>query len=763
MFIRFFGATLFFLCISFLGCNQNADFSTTRLDSARIHQIIENAPFLSPEEALKAMQVEEGFRVELVAAEPLISTPVAIVFDEKERIWAVEMNGYMPDTLGTGEDVPNGKIVILEDTDGDGKADNRKVFMDSLVLPRAICLIENGILVAEPPRLLFVEIDKDRPGKITVVDEAYNKGGNVEHEANGLIRGLDNWIYSANSAKRYRKKGDQWLIETTHNRGQWGISQDDWGRLFYNNNSQNLLGDYFLPGSGAGNEYQRPVSGYNVRIVEDNRVYPVRPTTGVNRGYKDDVLDTTGRLIDFTAACGPMLYRSDLFGRSYFNNVFVAEPSANLIKRNILHDEGYMVKGRQAYKNREFLTSIDERFRPVNLHTGPDGSIYIVDMYRGIIQHRYYLTEYLKGEIKKRELTQPLNGGRIYRIVPEKSKYKRTGVPEDSEELITLLHSGNAWLRDMARQKLLDNRYIEKEESLRKILNGTDSVAAVYAYWILEGWEKLKEEDILLLLQKQDWKLQMHALAGMASVLNEATEKEWLSRVENIIGTGDTLLMPAALFQLKYFRKNNSTQVDNLLLKTALSYPGQRFIQDAVISNFSGTGTGFYQKILSQADTGSISYKRFSAVVANIHKDEARKNDALLKEKYPAGSTLFSTVCQSCHGSDGGGIALLAPPLNNSDWVTGDSRKLIAIVLKGLTGPVHVNKKLYKAPDISGDMPGVGANTDITNEGLAELLSYIRKNWNNNAGEVKAGEVKAVRDSLAGRELPFTEEELNKW
>jgi len=349
------------------GCGEDSTSSTNGLtiDEATQKKIIAEAPVLTPQESVSTMKVEDGFEVKLVASEPLISAPVALNFDDKGRIWALEMQGYMPDTAGHGENIPDGKVIILEDKNGDGVMDDRKVFLDSLVLPRALCLIENGLLVAEPPKLWYVEINNDRAGKKILVDSAYTVGGNVEHQPNGLLRGMDNWIYNANS---------------THQRGQWGISQDDFGRLYYNNNSQNLIGDYFLPALGSGNENQRGVSGYNIDIVKDNKVYPIRPTTGVNRGYMEKILDDSSRLVHFTAACGPLVYRGGLFGKAYQENVFVAEPSANLIKRNILEEKGYITGGKQAYSGREFLASIDERFRPVSLYDGPDGAMYVVDM-----------------------------------------------------------------------------------------------------------------------------------------------------------------------------------------------------------------------------------------------------------------------------------------------------------------------------------------------------------------------------------------------
>ncbi|WP_448634708.1 DUF7133 domain-containing protein [Pedobacter panaciterrae] len=355
-------AFLILIVFSLYQCQSYKKVSTTKATSDKPIDF-NTSPVVPADESISKMVIEDGFEVELIAAEPIVTTPVAMSFDQKGRMWVVEMNGYMPDTLGTGEDKPSGKIIILEDKNKDGVADERKLVIDSLVLPRAICLIEDGILVAEPPNLWYYELKNDKPVKRTLVDSKYAVDGNVEHQPNGLLRALDNWIYNAKSSKRYRKQGDKWLIEDTHFRGQWGVSQDNYGRLYYNDNSTNLLGDYFSPGFGASNKNQRGVDGFSERTVPNNRVYPIRPTPGVNRGYSPGTLDDSLRLRNFTAACGPLIYRGDLFGSAYDFNAFVAEPSANLIKRNILKETGYVVKGEQAYKDKEFLASVDERFR----------------------------------------------------------------------------------------------------------------------------------------------------------------------------------------------------------------------------------------------------------------------------------------------------------------------------------------------------------------------------------------------------------------
>ncbi|RYG04093.1 MAG: dehydrogenase, partial [Chitinophagaceae bacterium] len=367
------------LGIIFQSCGGDApgkDQSSQEQDSLAIREQFKESEVLDAEKAIESMVTEPGLKIELVAAEPLVIAPVAMTFDNKGRMWVVEMTGYMPDTTGNGEEALDGKIVILEDTNRDGRMDKRTVFMDSLVLPRSICLIDDGILIAEPPRLWFAKIKDDKPVNKVLVDDKYAEGGNVEHQPNGLLRAMDNWIYNAKSDKRYRRSGTKWLIEHTHFRGQWGITQDNFGRLFYNNNSENILGDYFSPGLGAENKHQQRVAGYDEKIIRDNRTYPLRANTGVNRGYLPETLNDSLRLVNFTAACGPLIYRSSFLGSQYSNNGFVAEPSANLIKRNIIGDSGVAVKGRQAYSGKEFVASTDERFRPVNLYTGTDGAMY---------------------------------------------------------------------------------------------------------------------------------------------------------------------------------------------------------------------------------------------------------------------------------------------------------------------------------------------------------------------------------------------------
>jgi len=742
------------------GCSSGTD-KNGKPDSLAIRKSITETPVIEATAAIKKMHIADGFEVKLVAAEPLVTAPVAMSFDEKGRAWVVEMQDYMPDTVGTGEDVPTGKVVILSDKNGDGVMDSSKLFLDSLVLPRAICLIDSGILVAEPPKLWYYKIKDDKPVNKTLVDSAYAEGGNVEHRPNGLFRAMDNWIYNAKSAKRYRKQGDKWLIERTHFRGQWGITQDDEGRLYYNTNSENLLGDYFPPGLGAWNENQKSVAGYVKTVVGDLRVYPARPTPGVNRGYMAGILDDSLRLVNFTAACGPVIYNGGLFGNEYDGNAFVAEPSANLIKRDLLKDEGYVISGEEAYKGKEFIASEDERFRPVNLFNGPDGAMYIVDMYRGIIQHKTYLTPYLKNEIKERQLTQPLNCGRIYKVVPVNVTTHNVVMGSTSAQLVTMLLNNNGWVRSKAQQLLVDAKDKQVVPALQQLLkDASKPIPLTHALWTLEGLHALQPGDVTALLQQGAWPIRMQALAVLPSVMDKNNYRQFVPLLQGMITNNDTLAVPYIAYIAHFIQPLDATLADNMLTQLANKYANNVYVADAIISNLYKREDAFAKKVLAaNPDTSLVINKRFKKVLDDIAKAKNNSNLKALAKLYPKGTEMFTSVCQACHGADGNGISGTAPPLNGSNWVQGDKNKLISIALYGLTGPITVAGKQYK---LGGDMPGIGANKEFTDGDIAQVLSFIRGAWNNKAMKVDSTDVGHVRKLYTNRQKTFTMDELNQ-
>jgi glucose/arabinose dehydrogenase/mono/diheme cytochrome c family protein len=729
-------------------------------DSLAMRAGVVASPELTGQEAISHMQFDKGLEVQLVAAEPLVVAPVAMTFDERGRMWVVEMTGFMPDTAGTGEDKPDGKIVILEDTTGDGVMDKRTVFLDSLVLPRAVCLVGNGVLVATPPQLWFIENNNDKPGKRTLVDDQYAAGGNVEHQPNGLLRAMDNWIYNAKSDRRYRKVGNKWLKEATHFRGQWGITQDNQGRLYYNNNSENLLGDYFTPGLGGTNPQQQNAAGFVQKIVPDNRTYPIHPTPGVNRGYQKGTLDDSLRLVNFTAACGPMIYRGDLFPAEYHNNAFVAEPSANLIKRNILSDSGYIVKGVQAYQHKEFLASTDERFRPVDLKTGPDGAIYIADMYRGILQHKTYITEYLKNEVKMRSLTQPLNCGRIYRIIPA-GKQERLPVQDLSPAaLCNQLMSPNGTLRDRAQQLIIDQQLTALTPGLRGILQNYHApISQTHALWTLEGLQELTADDLSYLWRIDNPGMKIQALAALPAVLNSSNVKTMVAAIDSL--SDNPYLAPVVAYLLPVVAKFDKVSASRLENKMIKAYAPNRYVASALVNNAENREAALLKQVIAwNPDTTLVLRRQLEAVMKNMdNKAFAKKMDEL-KKSLPRGYKIFNTVCQTCHGKSGEGIASMAPPLNESNWVNGNKKAFIAIVLYGLTGPVEVHGKMYKAPEINGDMPGIGASDEFSDADIAQLLTFLRSAWKNKADKVTAADIQQVRKQYNGRQTPFTATEL---
>ena len=719
------------------------------------------SPVVSPEDAIEKMEVEKGFKVELVASEPLLDAPVTMTFDDKGRIWVVEMESFMLDTVGTGEDQPTGKVSILEDKDGDGVYEDKKVFLDSLVLPRAISLFSDGILVAEPPYLWFVPNNNDQAGEKVLVDAEYAIGGNAEHQPNTLLRGLDNWIYNAKSDKRYKRKGNEWIIEKTHFRGQWGIAQDNYGRLYYNHNSANVLGEYFTPGFGSDNANQRKVAGFNEAIVPNNRVYPLRPTPGVNRGYMDGILDSTKRLVNFTAAAALTIYRGDLFGKDYAFNAFVPEPAANLIKRNILKENGNTVEGEEAYEDAEFVRSLDERFRPVFLSNGPDGALYVVDMYRGIIQHKTYLTPYLKGEIESRGLEQPTKVGRIYRIVPERGKREITPFPQDAQGLVKLLSSSNGWVRDKAQQILIDRNMTDAIPELRNLLKDAgNTLPFIHSLWTLEGLGVLTTEDVTALFSQSDLHIKMQAFSAMANIINKDNYNDFVPYLEQMIDQKDALVAPYIAFTTEKIEPFNEVLAGQLLNKLVQAFPNDKLVADAVVSGLYNKEAGFLKQVESNGlDTSTAISKSLNRTLKDILRAKDDINTKAAAEKYPEGATMFYSTCATCHGRDGYGIESLAPPLNKSDWALGEKDKVIATVLFGLSGPIVINGK---TTNFAGDMPGIGQSSEFTDKNIAQIISFVRNAWSNSASSVSEEDVVKIREKFKGREGAFTLQEMDE-
>ncbi len=436
---------------------------------------------------------DAALEVELVAAEPLVQDPVCMSFDHLGRMWVAEMTGFNATMEGRGENEPNGHIVVLQDLDDDGKMDTRTVFLDSLVLPRALALVDGGLLVAERFPLWYVEdLDGDLVAdRKTLVDSVYGGQGHVEHSPNGLWRGIDNWYYNAKSRARYRKINDQWHKETTEFRGQWGISHDNFGRLYYNYNWSQLHADLVPPNYFSRNPNHETTTGLDHGLTLNRSIYPIRPNPAVNRGYITGTLDSKGMLLEFTSACAPFVFREKALLPKMVGDVFVCEPSGNLVKRNKVVSTGYMISATDAYPSREFLASTDERFRPVNLASGPDGALYIVDMYRGLIEHWKYMTPYLRDQTIARKLETPRQLGRIWRVRAREGASDERKIEDlSSNHLVQLMSHDGGWKRDMAQRLLVERQDADAIPLLESVVQQSDQpLARLHALWTLEGMQ----------------------------------------------------------------------------------------------------------------------------------------------------------------------------------------------------------------------------------------------------------------------------------
>ena len=610
------------------------------------HIKVPPAPALSVEEAMKTFKLAPGFHLEVVAAEPLVHDPIAMMFGPDGRLWVLEMRGYMPNIDAKGENEPLGSIAVLEDTDGDGRMDKRTVFLDKLVMPRAFALVGDGVLVAEPPHLWFAR-DKNGDGvadeKIEIAPD-YGNTTNPEHNANGLMWAMDNWIYSANHSVRFRYEGGgKFSRDLTIARGQWGISQDDVGRIYYNSNSDPLRVDA-VPSAYLKRNPNFTAAGTNVAVVPANlRVFPGRVTTGINRGYKS--LDDDGKMFFVTAACGPVVYRGALFPKEFLGDAFVCEPAGNLIKRIAINPSDGTVKGRNAYEGTEFLTSTDERFRPVNLINGPDGALYIVDLYRGVIQHRTYVTTYLRKQVEDRALEQPRGLGRIYRIAPDnapKAVFKSGLATATPEDLVKRLADENGWVRDTAQRLLVERRDAGVASALRALAASSHNpLGRVHALWTLDGLGALDKADVLRSLDDLDPRVVTVAVRLAEKFLTPKPDAEILARVTARTGASDASVRLQAAFTLGEVR---TPAADAALRLLVINNSDQPFLIDAVVSGLSGREGAFIAGLASETKNPATAptLAVAQATSAVLKSGEAARIDQVLALAGDAGTPAWA-------------------------------------------------------------------------------------------------------------------------
>ncbi len=791
---------------------------------------------LSPEEAMKAFAVEKGFRIELVASEPMIESPVAMSFDDQGRLYVCEMRGYMHDLEGGGEKEPTGRVSLLEDTDGDGRMDKATAFLDQLVMPRSVMAVNGGALIAVPPQLLFCK-DTNGDGvadvKEVVANDYGTLGGQPEHMANTPVWAMDNAIWSAGYGTRFKLRSGVWQKDTGLGRGQWGLCQDDFGRLYFNYNSDMLRADLLPTEAFTRNPLLRNATSINAKLAADQTLYPSHPTPGVNRGYDPKTLRPDGTLPKPTATCGALIYRGDAFPAAYRANAFVPEPGANLVKRFTMSETDGVPKATNTAKSKEFLTSTDERFRPVQAANGPDGALYLVDMYRGIIQHQSFLTHYLIANIKDRKLETPFNQGRIWRIVPDTKE--RPPVVKVGKDVKMLTHE-NGWVRDTAQRLIVESSDASTVPALKKMLKHEHALARLHALWTLDGLAAITPDILRVVLNDSDAQVRSAAvriaprdfapdlialtaekdalvLAHLAIKLTALNLPDADAAVAKLLASNgkNTLIREGALTGLRgkeaAFAKvlvstatpENSAQVQPvmealaaLVAQAGKAGPFEEMIElttaqsknrpllNALLKGLANTGGDPKSKTpkppkllwLTAEPPSLIALKKslespppnlFNIIERRLAwpgKPGAPKPPVIvpLTEAQTAlfekGKTIYATLCAACHQPHGFGLDGLAPPLVDSEWVLGKPDILARIVMHGLAGPVKVSGRTYNLA-----MPPL---PQLTDEDIAGVLTYLRREWEHNGSAVETKFVTGIREANKGRMMMWTEEELKK-
>ncbi|MEO8710772.1 MAG: PVC-type heme-binding CxxCH protein [Parafilimonas sp.] len=470
---------------------------------------------LSPQEALKTFQLPEGFKIELVASEPMISDPVAMDLDENGNMYVVELHGYPLDTAGSG------KIKLLTDTNGDGVPDKSVVFADHLKLPTGIMRWKKGFLVVDVPDILYLE-DTDHDGKADIKKVMLTGVAltNPQHIANTPVYGLDNWIYLAHmgsitpkvsmmfsdsghivryadnaaapqlprnaDGRNIRFKPDDFELEMCSGETQYGHTFDNWGHHFCVENADHI----FYEAIAAKYLQRNPdlliadASDYIPDHGDACEVYPI--TTNP----ENQLLTDLGVI---TSACGITYYNGGLFPDSFNHVSFTCEPQSNIIHADRVTDKGASFNASRVYEGKEFFASTDAWCRPVQMYIGPDGALYVIDYYRQIIEHPEWLSDSV---INSGALYNGSDKGRIYRITPTNaakmnwcSQLKLN--EETTAQLVQHLTSNNIWWRRNAQRLLIDRKDAQTIPLLQKLLDTTTTAtAAVHALWLMEGFNE---------------------------------------------------------------------------------------------------------------------------------------------------------------------------------------------------------------------------------------------------------------------------------
>ncbi|MEZ6045126.1 MAG: hypothetical protein R3C11_06005 [Planctomycetaceae bacterium] len=471
-----------------------------------------NSP-LSPEESLQHLRLHPDLKLEIAAAEPDVIDPVAVRFDELGQMWVVEMIDY-PLGPKSADEKPKSRIRLLKDEDQNGRYEASTIFADELLFVTGILPWKEGVIATLSGEVAYFK-DTNQDGKADVKETWFTGFAeqNTQLRANHPQFGLDNKVYISNGlrggevqnvnpawtaqaksvplslrGKDFRFDPLTGAYEAVAGNGQFGLTIDSNGSRYICSNRnpcmQVLLEDHYL---------QR-----NPQLIVPSTVNDVSPAGADSRVYAITRAWTTSNLHagQFTAACGVHRYEGSLLPEEFQGNSFTCEPTGNLVHRDVFTPAGASFTSHYGREQVEFLASEDEWFRPVNVQTGPDGALYICDMYRAVIEHPEWVPDELKNRPDERYGDDK---GRLYRVVPkgqQNSGLSLTIDRDDSQSLLQALVSPNSWHRTTAARIIYEEQLTSLVPELKNLLSSSENtVGIVQVLHTLAGLKVLTAED----------------------------------------------------------------------------------------------------------------------------------------------------------------------------------------------------------------------------------------------------------------------------
>ena len=673
-------------------------------------------PPKSPAEAMATFQVHPGFHLDQAAAEPLVHSPVAISFDEQGRAYVAEMIDYSEQAT---EHL--GAVRRLTDRDGDGRFDESTVFAEKLSWPTAIVCYDGGVFIGAAPDIWYCK-DTDGDGKADITRKVYTGFGrqNVQGLFNSFQWGLDGRIHCATSTvggqvSRVDQPGQPPInlngrdfafnprtleLKPTSGGAQHGMSFDNWGRKFLCSNSDHIQMVVFDDRYAARNPYVAAPSP-RISIAADGpqaevyRISPLEPWRIVRTrlrvsGAVAGIVEGGGRAGGyFTGATGTTIYRGDAFGPDYVGQAFVGDVGSNIIHRKVLEPTGVTLTAKRVDEGKEFVASTDIWFRPAQYANAPDGCLYILDVYREVIEHPASLPPEIKQHL---DLTSGRDRGRLYRLTPD--NYRPRPLPNlgqaKLEELVATLEHPNGWHRDTAARLIWERDDAAVVAGLKALsTNSKLPEARLQAMYLLLNFKALTAELLQPRLADEHPRVREHAVRLLESIPDRDS---LLQKLATMVNDADARVRFQTALTIGEFDR---PELRSALVSLARADGGDRWIQFAILSALKQHGGAVLAELLNDSTTRGAASVR--AIVRELAVMLGRmKNDAEL--------TPVVKALEQAAAADPGIVSIVLRGLyegSGRNWLTAaNGNEQLASRMTALLGPLVAHAR-QKAQDAS--------------------------------------------------------------